>query len=90
MKLSKTDSTEALTQRFPISYKFQYAINRLNTASLVLSRYSDFDKLKLAAIVETIQNMNDLSPRKILEMAKYIKNLDVKNNRNYSEKLPIT
>jgi len=81
------DSTEALTQRFPISYKLQYKLSKLETASLVLNRYPDFAGNKLAAIMETISEMKDLTPRKTLEMAKYIKDLEIKNTLNYSEKI---
>lgn len=81
------DSTEALTQRFPVAFKLQYAMTKLNTASLILNRYSDFEVNKLAAIVETINEMADLTPRKILEMAKYIKNLEIVKNKAYPEKI---
>jgi MoxR-like ATPase len=81
------DSTEALTQRFPVSYKLQYEMTKLNTASLILNRYKDFEQNKLAAIVETIKDMSDLTPRKVLEMAKYIKSLDIKPSRTYSERI---
>ena len=81
------DSTEALTQRFAVSYPFQYKIDKLNSASLILNRYPDFGKDKLAAMIDTIAEMKDLSPRKILEMSKYIKNMDIIKNRNYSEKI---
>jgi len=81
------DSTEALTQRFAVSYPFQYKIDKLNSASLILNRYPDFGEDKLAAMIDTIAEMKDLSPRKILEMAKYIKNMEIIKNRNYSEKI---
>jgi MoxR-like ATPase len=81
------DSTEALTQRFAVSYPFQYKIDKLNSASLILNRYPDFGEDKLAAMIDTIAEMKDLSPRKILEMSKYIKNMDIIKNRNYSEKI---
>lgn len=81
------DSTEALTQRFAVSYPFQYKIDKLNSASLILNRYPDFGEDKLAAMIDTITEMKDLSPRKILEMSKYIKNMDIIKNRNYSEKI---
>jgi len=81
------DSTEALTQRFAVSYPFQYKIDKLNSASLILNRYPDFGEDKLAAMVDTIAEMKDLSPRKILEMSKYIKNLEVIKTKTYSEKI---
>jgi len=81
------DSTEALTQRFPISYKLQYKLSKLETASLILNRYPDFAGNKLAAIVETINEMKDLTPRKTLEMSKYIKDLEIIKTRSYSEKI---
>jgi len=81
------DSTEALTQRFPVSLKVQYKMTKLNTASLVLNRYPNFDGAKLAAIVETINDMADYTPRKVLEMSKYIKDLQIIKTRNYDEKI---
>jgi MoxR-like ATPase/uncharacterized protein YfkK (UPF0435 family) len=81
------DSTEALTQRFPISYKLQYELTKLQTASLVINRYPNFAGNKIAAMMETIGEMNSLTPRKVLEMAKYIKDLDIIKTRDYSEKI---
>ena len=81
------DSTEALTQRFPISYKLEYKMTKLDVAALVLNRYMEYDGDKLAAIVDTINDMKDLTPRKVLEVAKYLKDLEIKKKRIYSERI---
>lgn len=81
------DSTEALTQRFPIAYKLEYNLTKLDIASLILNRYNNYDSKKLAAILETTQFMKNNTPRKVLEVAKYIKDITVRKNRNYSEQI---
>lgn len=81
------DSTEALTQRFPVSFKLQYDLSKLDIASLVRNRYKDFDDNKLAAMVESMWKMKDVTPRKVLEIAKYIKDLKIRKNKKYSEKI---
>jgi MoxR-like ATPase len=81
------DSTEALTQRFPVAYKLEYKMTKLDVAGLILNRYNNYDGNKLAAIVDTIGEMKELTPRKVLELAKYLKDLNVRKNRIYSEKI---
>lgn len=81
------DSTEALTQRFPISYKLQYHVTKLTAASLIVNRYPGYDTTKLAAIVESLYKLANVTPRKILELAKYLKTLEIKPNKNYSERI---
>jgi MoxR-like ATPase len=80
-------STEALTQRFPVAFKLEYPLTKLDIASLVLNRYSSFDQNKLAAIVESASSMKGLTPRKVLEMAKYIKDLTIRKNKKYTESI---
>ena len=86
-ELIEDDSIEALMQRFAISYKMEYNIDAINTAALVINRYKDISENKLAAIVATIGELPNLTPRKILETAKYIRNLNVRKNKVYSEKI---
>lgn len=81
------DSTEALTQRFPISYKVEYPLTKLHIAGLVLNRYKDFDGGKLVAMMETLHGNKDITPRKVLEMGKYLKDLKIIKSRNYDEKI---
>ena len=81
------DSTEALTQRFPISYKLEYKMSKMEIASLIANKYNDFSADKMSAIVESAEMMNSISPRKLLEMAKYIKGIDIRANKNYLERI---
>lgn len=78
-------STEALTQRFPISFKLEYELKKIDIAGLILNRYNNYDGSKLAAIIESSSRLKDLTPRKVLEIAKYIKDLEIRKNRNYNE-----
>ena len=84
------NSTEALIQRFPVSYELQYPLSKLDVISLVLNRYKDFNGEKLSAILNTMDSFKTPSPRKVLEMAKYIKDLTVRKNRRYMEKITNT
>lgn len=81
------DSTEALTQRFPIAYKLEYKMTKLDVAGLILNRYNNYPGEKLAAIIDSMSTMKDITPRKILELAKYLQHLNVRKNRNYAEKI---
>ena len=84
-EIIEDDSTEALTQRFPISYKMEYDITKIEAASLIFKRYKDYDLQKAAAIVDTLSSMKAVSPRKILEVAKYIKDISIRKNKVYAE-----
>lgn len=81
------DSTEALTQRFPIAYKLEYKMTKLDVAGLILNRYNNYPGEKLAAIIDTMHLAKDITPRKVLELAKYLKDLNIRKNRNYAEKI---
>lgn len=84
------NSTEALTQRFPIAYKLEYPLTKLDIAGLVINRYPTFSDDKLAAMIESIGNEEQkhmITPRKVLEMAKYLKDLSIRKNKSYIEQI---
>jgi MoxR-like ATPase len=89
-EIIEDDSIEALTQRFPISYKLQYDLHQDDIAALIFNRYPKMAKFKAAAIAELLKDSKTktvLSPRKILEAAKYIKDINVRSKTLYSEKI---
>lgn len=79
------NSVEALTQRFPISYKLDYPVTSCDVIALIKKRWENYPLKKIAAIIDCI-DLKEATPRKILEIAKYIKNINLKK----SEKLNIT
>lgn len=81
------NSTEALTQRFPVSFKLEYDLTPIDVASLILNRYKDYDTEKLTAIIKTYHELKDVTPRKILETAKYIRTLEIRKNKKYDEQI---
>ena len=81
------DSTEALTQRFPISYKLDYEITDMDIMALAINKYPELEPKKLMGIIEwgktTIKNK--ITPRKVLELAKYLNGITINEDRKYSE-----
>lgn len=81
------DSTEALTQRFPLSFKLEYELTKIDIAALTLNRYPDIDAKKMMGIIEwhKATPKDRMTPRKVLELAKYINGIEINPERKYTE-----
>ena len=81
------DSTEALTQRFPLSFKLEYQLTAVDVAALTLNRYPEIDAKKMMGILEWHKTTpaDKVTPRKVLELAKYINGIDINPERKYTE-----
>lgn len=81
------DSTEALTQRFPLSFKLEYPLTQIDIAALALKRFPDIDPKKMMGIMEwaNITPKDKITPRKAIELAKYLDGIDINPEKDYSE-----
>lgn len=81
------DSTEALTQRFPLSFKLEYNLTEVDVAALTLNRYPEIDAKKMMGILEWHRTTpaEKMTPRKVLELAKYMNGIDINPERKYTE-----
>lgn len=81
------NSTEALTQRFPLSFKLEYNLTTLDMAALTLNRYPEIDAKKMMGIMEwhRATPKDRITPRKALELAKYMNGIEINPDRKYTE-----
>lgn len=81
------DSTEALTQRFPLSFKLQYDLTAIDIAALTLNKYPEIDSKKMMGILEwhRATPKDRITPRKALELAKYMNGIEINPERKYTE-----
>ena len=83
------DSTEALTQRFPMSFQLEYDLSDLDIAALTLMRYPEIESKKFMGILEWGKKIprDRITPRKVLELGKYLNGIEINPERSYNEKV---